>query len=379
MELLAEACHVLLREHELRMKHPGNDKDMMERSIEDLEKTLWHADTNQDVEEEEEQLQRELSGCDSPFDQSDEEDLRFYIATQREKQSSRSYLDDERRVSCQDGDIFEDKMLQDAFIEDGRSYELYRRDGCISSTVVVNAPNIRPCQTLAKSDILNSLGIDKDAQKEGLRVIKSKDTQKEELRGSKVDFFPSSSDVDLDVDRASVESAKSVSVHTGCDKLTYRAVKERISRSKQNVDKSENDSIESVCEKAVESESKLSRVPVNIPENFVDTPLADVADVRNNLEDGKECDSESGNRASTQLGSLDDATTGLQIVDLRSPNPKFASDEEDLFDSISSGGLDMAVCFDENEDCSTVAGKQINTKEDESSSQRLASSLLFCK
>ena len=374
---MAEACAVLVSEHEASVGLLRTGDDMVKANVEDLEKTLWHAD--QDTEEdEEESSQMGFGDCDSPFDQSDEEDLRLFIATQRDRCDPSDHNDDEMRTSYHSKETIIDKMVKDNSAEDGEHCLSHKEDGFASLTGGNEEPISEPCQYLAKSVTSNAFESDKDTQRVGLELID-------------LDSLSCSSSIARDEDCAGLEDAHIGSLPTVNGKEEDGVMKYKSDSNELDVDRVEVDNLDTVPKDVIESDQKCDRNVFDFPERSCSdtckattSPFSIAIDIGENA-DQKTFGSKMVNRTGIKLdqqsecieiADCDNVTTGLQIVDLRSPNPRFDSDEEDLFNS--SGGLDMAICLDNNEDHNAVAEDQID-EEDESKIQKQVSSLVCSK
>ena len=369
LELLAEACTAILNEHRAREDHIDIDENLEKSNIEDLEKTLWHADINPDVEEETESARKGMSDIDSPFDESDEEDLRCFIATQRERRSSTENYDGGTLTQFHSKDTGLNRILSNDSSEDEECYLLEVEASCITSTVVNHETANESCQTAVISGI-------------GVPLGSSKDPQNQRTEQIKVSSLSCSSDVAIADDRTA-----SVDVHLEClnkedAKPIDCKVKERSSTHTLSVDG--NRKILYIPDRSVESDSDCDRSGSSNADHRLHTHEA-ATDLTGNQENiGSHKKSVSGMRScgriqvgqpnrSAEFVDGGDSTTELQIVDLRSPDKKFNSDEEDLFDSFYSGGLDRAIWLDEDEDDGAQAENQLNDLEHKCNSLELVS------
>ena len=369
MELLAEACTVILDEHRAREDHIDIDENFEKSNIEDLEKTLWHPD----VEEEAESAQKGMSDIDSPFDEGDEEDLRCFIATQRERRSSTENCDDGTSTQFRSKDIGIDRILCDDSAEDEECYLLDAEDSCTTSTVVNHETDIESCQNVMASGIRVPLGSDKDAQNQRIEKIK-------------VSSLSWSSDIVCDEDRTASMDVHLECLHKEDAKFIDCEVKEGSAIHTQGVDGIKK--MRYSPDKPVESGSDCDRSSSDNADRSLHTHEAATAvtGAHENIGNHKKPVSELKSRGCVKLSQpnssaeCDDGghpTTELHIVDLRSPDMKFDSDEEHLFDSFDSGGMDTAICLDESEDDGTQAESQANDLEDESDSLELVSQLFL--
>ena len=367
MDALAEASVALLNKHEANVEPLSTDSGMVKINVEDLEKTLWHKDTG---EEEEESSQMGFCDYDSPFDQSDEEDLRYFIATQRDRCDSSGHSDDEKGTNYQSKETIIDKNLKDDSAEDGEFCLSHKEDGFASLTGCNEKLNSEPCQYMAISVSPNAIEVNMGTHQEGLELME-------------LDSLTCSSGGTCDEDCASLEGAQLGSLHTVSGEGKDYATKYK--SDSNDVDRIVVDDVDSVPKDVVECGQKCDRIVLDFPESCSDTRkvTTDVIDFGENADQktfGSKIVNGTGIQLNRQNGSIeiadcDNATTGLQIVDLRSPNLVIDSDEEDLFNS--SGGLDMAICLDNNEDHNALTEDQIDEQERQSKIQRQVSLLLY--
>lgn len=113
---MAASCQALI-DDDSTTKISEKDESLCMAQFEDLENSLWNS--NRDEEKNEDPPHEEFANGDVPFDDDDEEDLRFFIATQSERRLIENEIDSEYKHSTPEKtEDVSDQTSQDSFAKD---------------------------------------------------------------------------------------------------------------------------------------------------------------------------------------------------------------------------------------------------------------------
>ena len=364
LDLLAEACSILANEDELRFRPLNDGANITKPNFEDLEKTLWVVNESEDAEEDDELLQMECrDGGDSPFDESDEEDLRFFIATQREIGTSVQQGNFEKRQNDKGEDAISNITSSDSCKEEPARCLANQQGDRVSSSSV----------PYEKSDIVNSSGFDwlHDISDGGVSVSISanKDAPHEAIaEDDQIDMLLYSSG--LAIDESSLATGKVLrgKSNTKTFDILNHTVKVKFDGITEIFDQVGSDIVNNSTENIIEIGANNDKDIVDINEGFCDKDELNLTtdmdrSTPEHLGNPRTVDSGSSDSGSPELNRINKSVPGcgdltdLPIDGFNDFNLKLDSDEEDLFNSNSSGGLDMAICLDENEEDSNTGAK----------------------
>lgn len=391
--MLAKTCRILETENGTKERP---DACVVRSTVEDLEKTLWTAEVDEDNEGTEDVLSEECDEGDLPFNESDEEDIRFYIATQKERCISTAGSHNERKLddfSSADLGMLSDNQEKD-FDNDSQCNDDSRRpptdvesDGnkqiigpCSGSLLddedentfqsripytandsnPLTTRNVIPCIT--DTDI-NDVEIDgKEMRINFPRIVENGRT---ELKGS---IECSSYDVREEGGSAPVEDLQIKPVDCIRTRNNPCFTKENVDYDKESIEKTVTccDGVDN--ERNASGDVDINRITTN--ECFNDIVRSTMPS--NNLHKSSEEPANFEVEQSTdecRVPSNEPALSQKQGEDVYARDPKADSDNEDLFNSNCSFDLDRAISTvdKDNDDVAPVINEDANDFEDQPS------------